>query len=131
MVWVSQFLYDKAYLAELDTVYYDQWVLLAPIQIVFMSLGIVVLFVGVWIVSLKTTDETVEIGEADSSERTPLMAEPADIEYDESSDSDDELNGRQAKGLAAMKRFFTEARPRGFSIGIGASSPGKHRSTAH
>lgn len=82
------------------------------------------LFIGVWIVSLKTTDDTDKL-ETDSSERTPLMNDPVDVGYDESSDEDDELGGRQSHGLAAMTRLFSEARPRGFSIGLGASSPGQ------
>lgn len=88
-----------------------------------MSIGIAVLFVGVWIVSLKTTDDIEK--DVDSSERTPLMDEPIDgTGFDTSSDEDDEMGGRQSRGLTAMTRMFTEARPRGFSIGLGASSPG-------
>ena len=89
-----------------------------------MSTGIAVLFVGVWIVSLKTTDDAAK-DDLDSSERTPVMDEPIDgTGFDDSSDEDDEMGGRQTRGLAAMTRMFTEARPRGFSIGLGASSPG-------
>lgn len=91
-----------------------------------MSIGIAVLFVGVWIVSLKTTDDAAK-DDLDHSERTPLMDEPIDgTGFDDSSDEDDEMGGRQTRGLAAMTRMFTEARPRGFSIGLGASSPGMY-----
>lgn len=105
-------------------VYYDQWRLLSALQFGLVSLGIVVLLVGVWVVSLKTADEPVTL--ADVEESTPLVAEP-DTMIDMtgySSEEEDDDDDKKENRLDVIKKFFAfEAR--GFSIGISASSPGQ------
>ena len=109
----------------MSAVYYDQWRLLSALQFGLVILGMVVLLVGVWVVSLKTADDSLA---ANEEEVTPLVPDAEDIMIDMTgySSDEDELDDKKLEdetGLAAIKRFFA-FETRGFSIGIGASSPG-------
>jgi hypothetical protein len=90
-----------------------------------MSLGILVLLVGVWIVSLKS-DEPSETDEEDGflSERTPLMSTAEPDSYSNEVDLEEgEVARLPPSGLESFKRMLLES-PAGLAIGIAAPSPG-------
>ena len=102
--------------------------MLSSLQIGMVCLGMVLLLAGVWVVSLKS-DAPVESESAvvDSpemaatarlSESEPLLGSQrmADDESDDEDDDDEEPQW--------LSGLFDQVRPRGFSIGIGAASPG-------
>jgi hypothetical protein len=87
-----------------------------------MSLGIAILLMGVWIVSLKSDEPTPDDLPADLDERTPLMAEPTS--YANEAELQEEEAIQKPFGLESFKRMWRE-QPAGLAIGIAAPSPGK------
>lgn len=121
-------------------VFYNQWAYLTPLKTSMLSLGIVVLLAGVWVVSLmpgpppastrgdaaaEGTEEAVELFEE------PLLGEEAGpYDWDNgrpgttaaTASSSSRLHPNR---LLALKHMLLEEAPRGFRIGLAASSPGK------
>ncbi|GAA5930134.1 hypothetical protein JCM1841_002322 [Sporobolomyces salmonicolor] len=96
-------------------IYYNQWDDLSGLQIGLVGLGIVVLLAGVWVVSLKSGTGAdkgagVELRESEDTEaEEPWTDGTFSTEPEpEEDDADQPLDWR----------------PRGFSVGIGAASPG-------
>ncbi|GAA5958471.1 hypothetical protein JCM3765_007888 [Sporobolomyces pararoseus] len=117
-------------------IYYDQWDELSDLKICLVTLGIAILLGGVWIVSIKsgTDDESGEkskrVGttgkEEEEDEQTGRLLDRQERYFDEPEselerNSDDELG--RVEGVAEDDEPL-EWRPRGFSIGLAASSPG-------
>lgn len=131
--------------------YYDQWNRLTPLQDGLMSLGIAILLGGVWIVSIKSpakeVTEDIDLDECSSDEEATFLSsrqrgsrDSFDVEAGEDYDDDDEEPERGAmqshkeetfgdlktRIASLYQAFLTDQAgpPRGFSIGISASSPG-------
>ncbi|GAA6001751.1 hypothetical protein JCM10207_002296 [Rhodosporidiobolus poonsookiae] len=85
-------------------IYYRQTDALSPLQGALVGLGVAVLLAGVWVVSVNT-------GEAKRGEEK-WVDEPEEVTDDEGEASTDEDEDP------------VPFRPRGFSIGLGAASPG-------
>lgn len=89
-----------------------------------LTFGIVVLLAGVWVVSLMPGPPETDMFEDSQEGPIELTNEPEDLleEYDWEA-------GRPAPPLRrfqldAVKRMLLEEAPRGFRIGLAASSPG-------
>lgn len=134
--------------------YYDQWSRLTPLQDGLMSLGIAVLLGGVWIVSIKSPaeeiTEDIDMDECSSDEESAFLSsrrrssrhsldaeagedyDIGDDEENEETTADTQLHKEETFGdlktrIASLyQAFLTDQAgpPRGFSIGISASSPG-------
>lgn len=129
-------------------IYYRQLDALKPLQGALVALGSAVLLGGVWIVSVKPAqapDVQGEDGEA-KMDVNGVVREEGDVgsgvsmdemgdEDDESADSEDELSTFSLPSQSGPYAHSTTARtdtpfqavpyrPRGFSIGISAASPG-------
>lgn len=131
--------------------YYDQWNRLTPLQDGLMSLGIAVLLGGVWIVSIKSpaeeVTEDIDLDECSSDEEAAFLSshrrssrDSLDIETGVDDDEDDEeeredmqhhdreetFGDLKTRIASLYQAFLTDQAgpPRGFSIGISASSPG-------
>lgn len=132
--------------------YYDQWNRLTPLQDGLMSLGIAILLGGVWIVSIKSPAEEIvediDMDECSSDEESAFLSsrhrdsrDSFDVEAGEDYEEDDEANvtggamqlhkeetfGDLKNRIASLYQAFLVDQagpPRGFSIGISASSPG-------
>lgn len=132
--------------------YYDQWSRLTPLQDGLMSLGIAILLGGVWIVSIKSPAEEIvediDMDECSSDEESAFLSprhrttrDSFDVEagedYEEEQEDDEEREGMQSHKeetfgdlrtrIASLYQAFLNDQagpPRGFSIGISASSPG-------
>jgi hypothetical protein len=107
-------------------VYYDQFRLLSALQFGLVSLGIVILLAGVWIVSIKTDAPQVEV------EAEVVDSLPDDEAYQETSTEEALMDERPTP--SDLKRRIVEFSRallssddglRGLSIGIAASSPGE------
>ncbi|GAA5908374.1 uncharacterized protein JCM6883_004370 [Sporobolomyces salmoneus] len=126
-------------------IYYNQWDELSTLQICLVTLGIAVLLGGVWIVSIqKGTDKGEEEKrrsslKAEEEEEVGRLLQRQERYYDE---PESELEGNlqpdeeeEGEVSGAEDDEPLEWRPRGFSIGLAASSPGfdlrphHHRST--
>jgi len=129
-------------------IYYNQWDELSTLKICLVTLGIAILLGGVWIVSIKNGGSEEGKG-GDKKEERPLLAGGGDGEsvmsgnlYTEEPDSEGETVGGEEEEDEPREDLFTlhvtlseftyaddltstvEWRPRGFSIGLAASSPG-------
>ncbi|GAA5985334.1 hypothetical protein JCM5350_005146 [Sporobolomyces pararoseus] len=117
-------------------IYYDQWDELSNLKICLVTLGIAILLGGVWIVSIKSgTDEessekskragTLGKGEEEDEQAGPLLDrqeryfDEPESEFERTSEDEAE----EVEGVAEDDEPL-EWRPRGFSIGLAASSPG-------
>ena len=101
-----------------------------------MSLGIVVLLAGVWIVSIKSSDapvegDSIDMHDTEEGEEDDLFdgeGEDDAYELDEDDRSPEEETFGDLKGRIAhlYQAFLLDQAgpPRGFSVGISASSPG-------
>lgn len=101
------------------TVFYNQWSQLSPLQISMLCVGITVLLAGVWIVSLQPGDASSNDAAGDDEDGVELFEEDPD-------NYDWELSQpiKRSK-LDSVKRMLLEDAPRGFRIGLAASSPGE------
>lgn len=115
--------------------YYNQWRQLSPLQDGLMSLGIAVLLAGVWVVSIKSSDEPREGDNIDMTdteeEEDGLLSREDDedaYEVDDDDRSPEEETFGDLKGRIAhlYQAFLLDQAgpPRGFSVGISAASPG-------
>jgi len=134
--------------------YYNQWSMLTGLQDGLMCLGIGVLLAGVWIVSIKSTDEEVEEhdlvqvsdeDDEDADESDGLLRRQDGFDEDDEEairSPDEETFGDLKSRIANLYQAFLldqAGPPRGFSVGIAASSPGfairpqhhQRRNTAH
>ncbi|GAA6025776.1 hypothetical protein JCM11491_001990 [Sporobolomyces phaffii] len=129
-------------------VYYDQADDLSTVSAVLVAVGIAVLLAGVWVVSIKSTgdgdddrgagatrsrskaeedddEEAAAAGPCPTTMTRVLVERHDDAFVDEPEDDDEEdpvVGGGGAANEAEPRTV--EWRPRGFSIGLAASSPG-------
>lgn len=111
-------------LMESATVFYNQWSFLTPLKTTMLVIGIVVLLAGVWIVSVMPGPSPT--GPSDELDEGGLeLFEEAIVEDETGYDWE---NGRPGPSkpskLDALKHMLLEEAPRGFRIGLAASSPG-------
>ncbi|GAA5923199.1 DMT family transporter [Sporobolomyces koalae] len=107
-------------------IYYDQWDELSTVQIVLVTLGIAILLGGVWIVSIKSGGTSKSDDLSSREGKNPetevhgdrILAGESFVTEPEAEDSasDEDETCQEDEPL--------EWRPRGFSIGLAASSPG-------
>ncbi|GAA5849770.1 hypothetical protein JCM3766R1_000256 [Sporobolomyces carnicolor] len=116
-------------------IYYDQWDELSSLKLGLVILGIAVLLGGVWIVSIKSgteDDDAVpallesgstakEVQDADEAER---LIDRQERYFDEPESDLDRDSDAEERTPVAEDDEPLEWRPRGFSIGLAASSPG-------
>lgn len=126
-------------------IFYRQADALAPLQGAMIALGCAVLLAGVWVVSVKPPCRDGD-GQtrAEREEDAPWSEEPEDAlllqqQADDEPQSDDEPGMPLSRGHFMIAVLFLTSRPactaiwrpRGFSIGIGAASPGFDIRPAH
>ncbi|GAA5894219.1 hypothetical protein JCM5296_004687 [Sporobolomyces johnsonii] len=96
-------------------IYYDQWDDLSSLQIGLVGLGIIVLLAGVWVVSLKSGSAADKGAGVELREREGMEAEEPWTDGAFSTEPEAEEDDADEP---------LEWRPRGFSVGLGAASPG-------
>lgn len=110
------------------TVYYDQLDMLSSLQIGMVCLGMFLLLAGVWVVSLKSDPpaepEAVAVAEAPEMAATARMSESEPLLGSRAIEDDSDYGSEAEDEPQWLSGLFDQVRPRGFSIGIGAASPG-------
>ncbi|GAA5944628.1 hypothetical protein JCM10213_008090 [Rhodosporidiobolus nylandii] len=98
-------------------IYYAQVDALSPLQGGMVGLGCAVLLAGVWVVSVKSGKKT----EKKKAEQARWTEEPQEMELDTEAEESEVEEEEEPVSY----------RPRGFSVGLGAASPGFEIRPAH